>query len=387
VGCDGWDTGVPLVLGNKDRRDAKAFSIRNSITINRSFSEAYGMTRLSVRVWRAGFTLIELLVVIAIIAILIGLLLPAVQKVRDAATRTSCQNNLRQIGLAIHNYHENQGGIPPAVTGAGGVTMWAIILPYIEQGTLASQVNYNALGWPENTTNGYAYTTPDLQAGATNNYAALRAAHISIYLCPARRGVTKNTQGDSVCDYAIISNTHGNTGYASRWAMYQPPNTFFSAIRVALRRDNANLNVPSTAQPDTFTGWRPRDTFSAVTDGLSNTAFITEKHIPVGHLGVCCSDTPGSHDAYPYYNLYGGPGTFSEWTIAGPAENGIAQSPTDGIGVIYDAAGSPGIGSWHTGIVNTLFGDGSVRTISNGIAQSNLNAISTRGDGDSFVLD
>jgi prepilin-type N-terminal cleavage/methylation domain-containing protein len=86
---------------------------------------------------RTGFTLIELLVVIAIIAILIGLLLPAVQQVREASSRTQCASNLKQIGLAIHNYHDANKKLPPSRLGVGGYASWmVVILPYVEQAPL-----------------------------------------------------------------------------------------------------------------------------------------------------------------------------------------------------------------------------------------------------------
>jgi len=336
--------------------------------------------------FRKAFTLIELLVVIAIIAILIGLLLPAVQKVREAANRATCTNNMKQMGLAIHAYDSANSGLPPAVTGACGLSMWALILPYLEQGGMAAQLDYNAFGFTENT----AAPFPRAAASQTN-YNVLRANTVPVYVCPSRRSKgAKNANNDAVCDYAII--TAGGTG--ERWRFWNNLSSQRQALRAAVSPNNNNLGTPSTTNPDPLAQWASRDTMTFIADGTSNTAIIGEKHIPTGFIQKCCGNGPGGsggnswdrgHDAYPYYNLWGGPGGYAEWALAGPVENGIAKSPTDGIGIAYDTA--PGLGSWHSGICNFVFADGSVRSIATSVSQTNLNSMGSANSGDILQLD
>src|SRR6516164_253905 len=139
--------------------------------------------------WQA-FTLIELLVVIAIIGILIALLLPAVQKIREAAARMSCSNNLHQLGLAVHNFHDSNGFVPTAGSAdgrpisAGGTlqgegTNWSVyLLPYIEQGNIYTKLTFRGdSGW----------TNDDTQVGssAVNNVLIAGGSVIKIYRCPS----------------------------------------------------------------------------------------------------------------------------------------------------------------------------------------------------------
>src|SRR5262245_6750042 len=171
------------------------------------FFEVCSMSPSSARRSRIAFTLIELLVVIAIIAVLIGLLRPAVQKVREAANRMSCQNNLKQLGLAMHNFQNTYGKLPYARSGGGqNRHTWAVlILPFIEQDNLHTMWKTPITG--VNQTDGYNnMTSAPMQAA--------REAQVKTYFCPSRRappqlidfdGPDSGTVKGSASDYAACT--------------------------------------------------------------------------------------------------------------------------------------------------------------------------------------
>jgi prepilin-type N-terminal cleavage/methylation domain-containing protein len=302
---------------------------------------------------RPGFTLIELLVVIAIIAILIGLLLPAVQKVREAAARMSCQNNLKQLGLALHNFESSYGHFPTAGAQSGAFELtglpfepkgWAYqILPYIEQDALY-QVGQRV-----------GPNTPDPSIGK-----AMVEVPVKIYSCPSRQNPRLSQPMPWGTVYAMTDYAGVMVEWGFEYQLGAPPNanepnTFRGIITKA-------GHVQGT-QSNGYAGTVKYGTVNvpSISDGTSNTIAIMEKSV---------------------MSRFARPGNWDWWELPGWAHNAdwatmrlignwlpLLPDSQERPQWMYGSAGSIGraaefsFGSAHTGIVNAVFGDGSVRPL------------------------
>jgi len=293
---------------------------------------------------QSAFTIVELLVVIAIIGVLVALLLPAVQMAREAARRSTCSNNLKQIGLALALYADQHGGFPPSSTSQIDFGVWSpnpagyhlhswasLILPYLEQAAMQRQVNY------------------DVSALASANFAAA-AQQIAMYRCPSFAGE----------DYSI-----------------DPLYTQLSP-RFALRNYAAlgATNVGNLWQkPDGIIYPRGSTRYADVSDGLSNTFTIVETREP--NIAVWIDGGTAAVAARPYDES-----NAPSYAALRTALNFAPYFPGNGQGI--DARFGPS--SMHPQGTMHLIGDGSARFVMDQIDAVAYDALVTRAAGDPALL-
>jgi prepilin-type N-terminal cleavage/methylation domain-containing protein len=327
-----------------------------------------------------GFTLIELLVVIAIIAILIGLLLPAVQKVREAANRSQCQNNLKQIGLAIHNFNSTYAYLPTSGEGTDfanfpqgpsqfdNFSFFTVILPFVEQ-----QNVYNAM-------------TPTAYYEATSNNVAAAQTVIKVFLCPSnalRPTNGKDNEGFGYTDY-------GPTAYTDI-----DPTT---GLKNPATRANAALQWVG---PNASTGRLGSSTIATITDGTSTTIAVAED----------CGRVEPMTSPYPDPMGMGNKGRRAFWRWAEPdCGYGVSGAPSGTLGTAvsnnpYPINGGNGppscnwITGWNCGPndemfsfhdsnnVQAVFCDGHVQTLRGGLDSRVCRMLVTPNGGEVLPAD
>jgi len=356
-----------------------------------------------------AFTLIELLVVVAIIGILIALLLPAVQSAREAARRLQCANNLKQIGLALHNYHTRHGVFPMSTTGAAGSSgacesgfySWlAMILPDIEQLPLYESINFK-VGMMDTC----GQTAPDqylaLTISATHVNAKAAATTVATYLCPSvdfRRNEVMGTAYPAPGSYAAnLGWPRGVTG--------------IDGGSPRLARSNGFMGVVNP-NPYGIDSWQcGRVSVSDITDGLSNTAAVSERLIssavtmsdlygveeslrsycinpPSGKSLPECADRcarSGPTNIDPNYSIPHGRAWISGWTLSANTYMHVIPinsrnchvhgGEDDGNNVVTPS-------SHHPGGVNVLMGDGAVHFVQQTIDVKVWWALGSRNGGE-----
>jgi hypothetical protein len=349
-----------------------------------------------------SFTLVALLVVIAIIGILIALLLPAVQAAREAARRMQCANHFKQIGLAIHNFHDAMKGLPPSNVGDNNrMTFWPVIYPYMEQQALYAIIGEKRYSnMPDVTWN--PWWRDNLNTQERQGFGS-----VSTYRCPSRRGggsaITDGLADIWVID-PIFQLTNGpQTDYGIVFTLNRYQIGAANESRFWTEHWRYNVSTSWTLQAGPFrvsnfttdptwtqTTWSPRDTFARMADGTSNQFCVGEKHFPPGRLGRCdgsgngmnvgdCSylatgefKSPSVGRAFTAYTATGFTGDYIRLSISLPNEH-----PGDDKDPVY----SYGFGSAHPGVCQFALGDGSVHAVSTTTPYEILDSLANVSDG------
>jgi prepilin-type N-terminal cleavage/methylation domain-containing protein/prepilin-type processing-associated H-X9-DG protein len=324
-----------------------------------------------------GFTLIELLVVIAIIAILIGLLLPAVQKVREAAARTTCTNNLKQLGLGLHNYHDPNGGLPsnirPSTTSTVRVRWVTFLLPYLEQDNLYRGIDQTK-NWSDATPNG---------TGPSN--VSLFGTRLKVLECPSAPN-GQPLDGPTPPESATWGPPYIANGDYSGFYGVSPELVTLGLVDAASGKvDNGAISKTTRLH------------FSSFTDGLSNTLHVTESagRPNVWRLGKQVATANGNNRVNgggwcrPATELNVLRGSSADGTtFPGPSAVNVTNGEVLGTYApptghpFYGVDGTGQVYGFHAGGVNALFADGSVRFVRQSISIRALAALVTRNAGE-----
>jgi prepilin-type N-terminal cleavage/methylation domain-containing protein len=318
---------------------------------------------------RGGFTLVELLVVIAIIGILVALLLPAIQAAREAARRAQCSNNLKQIGIAIHNYHDTYKRLPNSRRKCDWITWAAELWPFLEESGATKL-------W-------------DSRVDYYGQAAQVRTYQVATYLCPSRRAPPQiSLDGDTnsgstthfpgACgDYAC---NVGNGNPATDSPVVLDPPKYTKKIQLA---NGAFVfgTLQGGSQDESLTGCQNIDpgkmkpvtytTFTKIEDGLSHTLFVGEKHVAEPYFG---RGEAGDNSVYnpDYLKSHG--------RFGGVIFGGLA-SASDGADPNTVNTYDKRFGSSHPGICQFVWGDSSVSSIRNSVDEVVLSYLCNRWDG------